>query len=229
MVTSSEEPEDYFYKLLEIDPVYEHEDLFFEPFWQFQNRFLSLQRYWELNKNFIGYYTATLKNIEGDDSAEFYDFYSETASQDIEYFPENIRLSIITFSLSLVENLLGSLSEEVAKDLGIEIDLDNRKLPYIDKHLLWFVRGCGMEINIDKSMRKSLDAIREIRNRFIHKIDRDIPDQIKKVINEMIASSTEGENIITDEFVDISLSKLAELVKEIELAYIKFYEKLKIK
>jgi hypothetical protein len=44
-----------------------------------------------------------------------------------------------------------------------------------------------------------------------------------------MTSLTEGVNIITGKFVDISLSKLAELVKEIELAYIKFYEKLKSK
>jgi hypothetical protein len=215
-------PDDYFYKILEINSFYETEDVVIEPFWEFKYRFQSLQRHWELNKAYISNHISILKNVEGDGSAEFYDVFSETVGVDIEYFPEYLRLSTISFSLSLVENLLGDLCEEVAKDLGMEIDLDKRPLPYINKYILWLTRGCGLEIAIDKSMWKSLDAIREVRNRFIHKIDRDLADQIKKVISEMVSSTLEGE--ITDEFVGASFSRLADLVKTIELAYIKFYE-----
>ena len=215
---------EYFYKMLEIDPIYETENQFFESFWEFKYRFQSLQRHWELNKVFISNHISILSNTEGDGSAEFDIAFSETAEVDIEYFPEYLRLSTISFSLSLVENLLGSLSEEIAKDLGCAIELDKRPLPYIDKYILWLVRGCGLDITIDKSIRKSLEAIRELRNRFIHRIDRDIPDQVKKVISEMVSITFDDEKSVTDEFVDASLLKLAELVKEIELAYIKFYD-----
>ena len=95
-------------------------------------------------------------------------------------------------------------------------------MSYLNKYILWFTRGCGLDITIDKSLWKSIDAIREIRNRFIHKIDRDIPEQVKKVISEMISSALDDENQVTDEFVELSMSKLANLVKKIELAYIKF-------
>lgn len=73
-------------------------------------------------------------------------------------------------------------------------------------------------------MWKSLDAIREIRNRFIHRIDRDIPEQVKRVIGEMVSSAIDDEKLISDEFVDASLIKIAELVKIIEIAYIQFYD-----
>ena len=63
-----------------------------------------------------------------------------------------------------------------------------------------------------------------MRNRFIHRINRDIPEQVKKVISKMICSIANNENIVTDQFVDASLSSLATLVKTIELAYIDFYE-----
>ena len=216
---------DYFYKSLEIEPVYDTEDVFFEPFWEFKYRFQSLQRHWELSKDHIQNHISLLKSVEGDGSAEFADIFSETAAVDIEYFPEYLRLSTISFALSLVENLLGSLSDEVARDMGIEIALDERRLPYINKYILWLTRGCGLDINIDKSLWKSLDAIREMRNRFIHKINRDIPEQVKKVISEMILVAINDENLVTDDFVNVSMMRLAELVKEIELAYIEFSER----
>ncbi len=219
------EPNEYFYKLLEIDPIYEAKDRFFKPFWEFKYRFQSLQRHWELNKDYLNNHISILKNVKRDGSAEFDDIFSETAGVDIEYFPEYLRLSTISFSISLVENLLESLSEELAKDLGIDIDLDKRPLPYINKYILWLTRGCGIQITIDKSIWKSLDAIREMRNRFIHRIHRDIPEEVRKVISEMVSSSVDNDSCITDEFVDASLSKLAKLVKIIELAYIKFYDR----
>ncbi len=225
MGSESMNANEYFYKLLEIYPIYEPEDRCFSPFWDFSYRFQSLQRHWELNKDYISNHISILKNVEID-SAELSGIYSETAEVDIEYFPEYLRLSTISFTLSLVENLIGHLSEEIANDLGIEIEFDERPLPYINKYILWFTRGCGLEISFDKSMWKSLDAIREIRNRFIHKIDRDIPEQVKIVIGEMDSSAIDDEKLITDEFVDASLIKIAELVKIIEIAYIQFYDNI---
>ena len=128
-------PNEYFYKLLEIEPIYDTEDQFFKPFGEFKYRFQSLQRHWELNRDYISNHISILKNVEGD-SAELDVAYSETAEVDIEYFPEYLRLSTISFSLSLVENLPGHLSEEIANDLGVEINLDKRPLPYINKYIL---------------------------------------------------------------------------------------------
>ena len=133
-------------------------------------------------------------------------------------------MSTISFSLSLVENLLGSLSEEIAKNTGKDVVLDKRPLPFLNKYILWLTRGCGIDIEIDKTLWKSLDAIRELRNRFIHKIDRDIPNEVRKVISDMVEAAVEGDNPVTDNFVDVSLEKLASIVKKVELAYIQFYE-----
>ena len=218
-------PNEYFDRLLQIDPVYEAELQFHQPFWDFASRLQSLQRHWELNKEFIERHISLLEATEDDGSTEFHDIFSETADVDIEYFPEYLRLSTISFSLSLVENLLGSLSDDIASDLHIDVELDQRPLPYINKYILWLTRGCEIEIDIDKSQWKRLDAIREMRNKFIHKIDRNIPDQVKKVISEMVSSITATDNLVSNEFVDASLINLANLVKTIELAYIDFYEK----
>ena len=70
-------------------------------------------------------------------------------------------------------------------------------------------------------MNKSLDAIREIRNRFLHKINRDIPDYIVKTMSEM-TEKINTESSVDDKFVDKSLERICELVKKIEISYIDF-------
>ena len=258
------QPIDHFMKYIDrIEPIYETENTFTQPFYDFESRFNSLYRHWQLNKDFISNHISIIKSIDEDnykeefensiqeyadnyndlvensdidlvdpddvfyDSAAF-DAASDNVSTDVEYFPEYLRLSTISFALSLVENLLGCMSEELVRDFNVILELDTRPLPYINKYILWFIRGCGMDINIDKAMWKSLDAIRTVRNRFIHQINRDLSEHIKEVISEMVSNITDENNLINDNFVDSSLSKIASLIKEIEIAYIDLIEKKQI-
>jgi len=218
--------DDAFTRILMIEPFYEAEDRLFEPFWYFMYRFQSLQRHWELSKEFFGAHLDALRATKGDGSAEFDVAFSETAGVDIDYIPEYIRLSTISFSLSLVENLLGHLAEEIARDSGASVDLDTRPLPYINKYILWFTRGCGIDIDIDKQLWRRLDAIREMRNRFIHRIDRDVPEQVRKAMGEMVSGISDEQHSTTDVFVDACLQSLAELVKSIERSYIRYYDSI---
>jgi hypothetical protein len=219
------DPDDYFYQLLEIEPFYETEGIFFQPFWEFMYRYQSLQRHWQLSKGFIQNHISTLQRAKGDGSAEFEIAFSETAQIDIEFFPDYLRLSTLSFSLSLVENLLGSLSDEIAQDLGVKVKLVKERLPSITKYILWLTRDCGIDINIDSETWKNMDTIRAIRNTFIHRIDRDIPNEVRKAISEMHPSVVENKKMITDEFVDVALMEIAGFVKSVELGYIEFYRK----
>lgn len=219
-------PDDYLNNLLSsVENVYEPEDYFFEPFWEFAARINSLQRYWILGKEYHNRHTNLVESAKGDGSAEFHDIRDDILFSDKEYMPQVNKLSTIAIALSLVENLLGTIADDIAKDLGKKVDLDQRPIPYLNKYIMWLVRGCGMDIDIDKSVWKRLDAIREMRNRFIHRINRDIPDQIKKVISEMVSSSLGTDNQISDDFVDKAFAQLADLVKIIETAYIDFHFK----
>jgi hypothetical protein len=213
-----------FMHILQIEPLYETEPTFFEPFWNFMYRFQSLHRHWELSREYFELYLSDLGNEKGDGSAEFATVYSETAGIDQSYFPEYLRLSTISFSLSLVENLLSEIAENIATESGKTVDLDSRPLPNINKYILWLTRNCGIEIEINKDEWKRLDAIRELRNRFIHKIDRDIPEQVKREINQMVSVKSKAEALITDELVENSLKSLGSLVKKIELSYINHYD-----
>lgn len=210
---------------MSIDPIYETEDIFCsKAVWDFSYRFQSMHRHWVLSKEHFKDHIDELKLAKTKSANELLDIYSETAGIDADFFPEYIRLSTITVALSLFENMLVGLSKEVAEDLGIETRLTEKNIPYINKYILWFTKGCGIDVDIDKSHWKYLDAIRNMSNRFIHQIDRDIPENIRKVISEMINKSLEDAHGITDEFVDISLIKIAELAKTIELAHIHYYQ-----
>lgn len=222
---SKTNPNDYFLKIFKIEPIYEVENNFHEPFWKFMYRFQSLYKHWILNKDYMNNHLEQLYDVEFDNSAEMHDIFDETVGTDFEFFPEYLRLSTISFGLSLFENLLGDLSSEISNQLNIDIDLDKRSMPFINKYILWLSRGLGLDINIDKSDWKELDAIRELRNRFIHQIDRDIPNKIKKTISEIIGKAINYNEIISDDLVNASLEKISSLVKIIELSYIDFYRK----
>ena len=150
-----------------------------------------------------------------------YDIGKENVNNDLKFFIEHLRLSTISNSLSLLENFLGSLADEISSQENITVEL-SQKGPYIDQYLAWLKRGLGFELAIDKPKRKELDALRAVRNRYIHRINRDLPERIKKVINEMLSEAIEDDNSINDEFVIRSFECLAELVKLIELSYFKY-------
>ena len=187
-------------------------------------RFQSLQRHWELNKSFVETHITTLKSVEGDGSGEFELLFSETVEWDFDYFPEYLRASTLSLSILLVENLLLSLCEDMAEELNTKINLVKDRMPYINKYILWLIHGCGIEIKIDEDVWIKIEAIRKVRNNFVHKIDKDIPEVIKEVISEMVSKIANDEKLITNEFVDEALCSISDLVKAIELAYIKFYE-----
>ncbi|EZH73662.1 hypothetical protein ATO12_17145 [Aquimarina atlantica] len=220
---------EHFLDILNIEPIYETEGIFYEPFWEFMSRFQSLHRNWEINKMFNQFHLNNL-NIELENKVnelEHYNFYDNVRA-DIEYFPDHLRASTLSLAISYFENLLVELSNEVASDLNSKIILDTRPLPIINKYILWLKRNCELEITISKVTNRKLDAIRGVRNRFIHNISRDIPENIRKTIDEM--NNVEGEhsrNKVTDGFVDESLKEIILVVKNLEMAYIKFYEKIK--
>jgi hypothetical protein len=221
---------EYFYDYISDDLYYETEPIFFEPFWNFKYRFQSLQRNWKLTNEFTKKHIEKLiKAAEVENNSDKYEcLYSEIATPDIEYIPEQLKASTISLAISLLENFLDELSEEIAKDLNIKVELSVQKMPYINKYIMWMINGCGLNITLTKEKNRNLDAIREVRNRFIHNISRDIPENIKKTINKILGYSKNSAIIIDDRFVEFSMKEIAKLVKEIEIAYIDFYEKLQL-
>ncbi len=87
-------------------------------------------------------------------------------------------------------------------------------------------RTCGLELEVSKDLWKRLDAIRELRNRYIHKLDRDLPLQIKDTLSNVTRDALSETISLDDAYVDVSLKVVAELAKTVETSYWQWYHKL---
>jgi len=209
---------------LAVDPLYQPSERFLLAFYDFAYRLNSLQRHWESTRHFIARYLTDLRAVRTDGSAEMEMIKDEFLS-DEEYFPEFLRGAVISHSLALLENLLSDVVEEVASDLGTLTVLDERQLPYVNRYILFLTRTGGLELEIGKDLWRKLDAIRELRNRYIHKLDRDLPSQIKATLARMADEAQSDEKLVDDAFVDSGLSVVAELAGKLDCAYWRWFEK----
>ena len=214
----NEKANKYFFDQLLIDPVYEPEPTVIPAVWEFSYRFNSLYRYWINVKSVTQLHVSMLESVKPDGSAEFEDVFSETAGVDIEFMPNYLRLSTISFALAIVENLLSDLSVWAAGLQGKEVRLPAGKMPYINKYLAWLIKDCGLNYRIDSTLMESLDALRKLRNGFLHKLSRDVPQELSFALSQVLADISDDANPVTDELVERSFERLADFVKSVELA-----------
>lgn len=211
--------EDYIYQFV-IDEVYEPELEFHEPFWDFKYRFESLCRYWLLNTKHSSKHLNILEQIEGDGSAEYQDMFDETMGVDIKSFPSYLRLSTMSFSLSILERLLEGVVKMKASDDGIQVKIKNKKLPYIDRSIDFLINNTSLELDIDKSDLEQLNTIRILRNIFIHQLDRDLSNNIQSTLKDINGTTIERVEQVNDDLVKNTFIIISNIVKSIELAYI---------
>lgn len=245
---------DYYDLVAEVDSKTFDENPIFEsisldhPFIEFEERFKSLHRYWRICKHYIYDYLHEMNNaaevlpdklkgvkayvdkssddyIELSDwTGELVDSMEEMAYIDAEYMPIQIRLSVITFALSMMEHLLGQLGAMLHKKYGNPPnDYEPKDIPYIEKYLNMISIGFGLGIKRDAKLNSSIDLVRIVRNKFLHELQADLPDKIQKSISDLFGSDNINENKVTDTFVDQALEVISFLAKRIENAYMRHF------
>jgi hypothetical protein len=219
-------PEDYFDEYWQVDPALEfHAKFGFDSTQGFGMRFNSLVRFWSLNRSWLSDIVETPEEFEkfvSDGSAESAHI-ADVSMQDSEYFPDFLNGFAISSLLSLLENLFSDVADEVAEISGEQPELDGRKMPYIRKYILWLRRDCGWDLNLDKETNRRLDAITEVRNRYIHKLSRDLPEQIRKTFEEMVSSPALLKDKIPDQFVEETIRTIIHLGNSIEKCLFDYY------
>ncbi|HHP0489155.1 TPA: hypothetical protein ACRZ4F_005852, partial [Vibrio harveyi] len=158
-------------------------------------------RYWLLNTKHLSKHLNILEQIEGDGSAEYQDMFDETMGVDIKSFPSYLRLSTMSFSLSILERLLEGVVKMKASDDGIQVKIKNKRLPYIDRSIDFLINNTSLELDIDKSDLEQLNAIRILRNIFIHQLDRDLSNDIQSTLKDLNGITIERVEQVNDDLV----------------------------
>jgi len=209
--------------------VFESYGYYFQSISNFSYTFNSLYRYWKLIQKQIKEHKKNAieqsKSIKGLYAAEREIAFDETEGVDIEKFPDFILSSIITFEISILETFLVEFCTEIAKDQGILLDIEDRSnQSFLDKHLYWLKVKAGLEIDYAPEVYRAINAVRMVRNEYVHRIGSDIPEKAKKIIKEMLEGQTGGNIKVDEGFVEVSFENIAEFVKQVGDAYNEAWE-----
>jgi len=114
---------------------------------------------------------------------------------------------------------------QVSEDVVARADKDvvvmhcqPKKMPEIERYIRFFFEECGIHIKLDKDTRKKLDALRYLRNRYIHQITRMIPDNIKKELEDMLTEIIKAETL-NRSYVEEAFDLIGKLASDLEHEY----------
>jgi len=158
-------------------------------------------------------------------SAESGLFHEEMTLSD-ETFRYYLRSSVLVQLFSLIENLFLEVAKDMAEMRKQALRLPTKPMPHFNKYVYYFENDCGLRLDIEKETWKTLDALREIRNRYVHDLARDVPENIRMQL-ETIKGVEEYANLPTDEaYMREAFKTVGHLAKKLDVAYWARYDEL---
>lgn len=142
--------------------------------------------------------------------------FQEIRESDKEHFGEYLRGSTLSHLFSLTEEVFAGVADDVARMLGEAVDLTEKPMPYINRYILYLERGCGLMLNIDKQSWKTLDALRTLRNRYVHQLDKDLPAAVRDELQRLVDEATEPETDVDDVYVRAAFKTVGDLAHRLE-------------
>jgi hypothetical protein len=217
-------------ELLSIEQIYSTEGIFYEPFFEFESKFASLQRYFFLNlkasRQFIlESKTSSVIFKAKDNSDGFVDFHFEITFSDVKYFDDFIFSSVLTQMFSMFESFLLEVIEAARIEMNSSEPIQKDNIPLANRYIKWLTNVAGCEIVIKKETWAAFDVLREIRNRFVHAHIGQIPDQMKSKFSELKSEATTTALTENEGYVYIGFKTIADAVKQVELGFLGRFEK----
>jgi len=214
---------------LSIEPVYDPPERFLEAFHMFDARLKSLQRYFEFGTKFVKTYLVesrrSLTREKTTGTAESGLFHEEMTLSD-GTFRYYLRSSVLVQLFSLIENLFLEVAKDMADMPKQPLRLPTKPMPHFNKYVYYFENDCGLRLKIDKETWKTLDALREIRNRYVHDLVRDVPENLRMQL-EAITGAEEYTSLPTDEaYMREAFKTVGHLAKKLGVAYWARYDEL---
>ena len=150
--------------------------------------------------------------------------HDEMTLQDMDNIARYHHAAVLAHLFSLAEGLFADVAMDVAQMLGISMEPPAKPMPYLNRYVIFLQRTCGLDIQIATSTWKTIDALRAVRNRYVHQLSSDLPPSVTTVLEE-IASSSEHEGCTVDRaFVREAFKTLGALALVLDRAYWTFYE-----
>ena len=217
-------------ELLNIEQFYTTEGVFYQPFFEFESKFASLQRYFYLNlkasRRFIlESKTSSVISKAKNNSAEFVDLHFEITSSDIQYFDDFIFSSMLTQMFSLFESFLLEVIEAARIEMDSSEPIQKDNIPLANRYIKWLTNVAGCEIVIQKETWATFDVLREIRNRFVHAHIGQIPDQMKSKFSKIKSEANTTALTENQGYVYIGFKTIADAVKQVELGFLGRFSK----
>jgi hypothetical protein len=153
--------------------------------------------------------------------AESQDFHEAGALSASEDYPRFVRASALAVLFALLESLLRGLALEASEqcDADFEPYRDaQRKLPELDRNLLFLTEACGMESPLTRRHRRELDSLRSLRNKLIHELGSDLPEHIARELDKIFPAD-HGRFELNPEFLRGAFEVVGEIASKIEVAY----------
>lgn len=217
-------------ELLSIEQFYTTEGVFYQPFFEFESKFASLQRYFLLNlkasRQFIlESKTSSVIYKAKDDSEELADLHHEITTSDIQYFDDFVFSTVLTQILSLFESFLLEVIDVARIEMNSVEPIQKENIPLANRYIKWLTNVAGCEIAIPKETWATFDVLREIRNRFVHAHTGQIPNQMKSKFSEIKFKATSTTLTENEGYVYIGFKTIADAVKQVELGFLGRFSK----
>jgi hypothetical protein len=167
---------------------------------------------------------ASLRNIKatGDDvlvDAATHDYWSDRLSRAPDHYRVFVYTGITAALFANLEVLLDAMVNAAAQQLDATVEYDTKPMPNIEKRLRFLERACGMTIPLTKEQRRQLGAIREMRNRLLHSLGRELSDDLKRRLKELFAVAEQADFALDDRFVRSALLIVAGIASSLEEAF----------
>ena len=217
-------------ELLSMEQFYSTEGIFYQPFFEFESKFASLQRYFYLNlkasRQFIlESKTSSIISKAKVESAELADLHFEITESDIQYFDDFLFSSMLTQMFSLFESFLLEVIEAARIEMNSTEPIRKDNIPLANRYIKWLTNVAGCEIAIQKETWATFDVLREIRNRFVHAHIGQIPVQMKSKFSEIRFKATTTAITENEGYIYIGFKTIADAVKQVELSFLGKFSK----
>ena len=213
-------------EVLGIDQFYQTEGIFYQPFFEFESKLGSLQRFYAMStaaskRYLVESQTSAAITKAKEQSAELDHIHFDITNSDLQYFDNFLLSSVLAQIFSLFESFLLEVIEAAKEELKTDEPISKDNIPLANRYLKWLTTAAGCEITISKDTWATFDVLRQIRNQFVHAHITEVPEQMKRRFLEIKDTTAAAGLSEAEGYAYVGFKTIATAVKQVELGFLK--------